>query len=102
MSAVESDFPVVPLMLQHGTSVLDSSQNQPLVLHRLWGPTGQTLHLPLTCCSVSSLAPCIPMFTPRFPFVGLTCAWALSLHVHPGIEFSHCGPTLHTNGLMDL
>lgn len=77
MSTVESDFPVgaflVPWTLQHGTSVLDSYQNQPLVLHRLWGPTGQALHLPLTCCSVSSLAPRIPMFTPRFPFVGLTC-----------------------------
>lgn len=82
MSAVESDFPVVPLMLQHGTSVLDSSQNQPLVLHRLWGPTGQTLHLPLTCCSVSSLPPRIPMFTPRFSFVGLTCVPGPSPYTH--------------------
>lgn len=77
MSALESDFPVgaflVPWMLQRGTSVPDSDESQPLVLHRLWGRTGQTLHLPLTCCSVSSLTPRIPVFTPRFPFVGLMC-----------------------------
>lgn len=76
VSAVESDFPVgaflVPWTLQHGTwswtlTSLATGFAQAVGAHRADLAPAPDL---LLCLLTGSR---IPRFTPRFPFVGLTC-----------------------------
>lgn len=98
MSVVESDLPIWGLPCPMDSPVWDASpgflpdsaigfaqaveagradlcpRGRPL-------PPGQTLCLPLTCCSVSSPTPASPCLPPTFPFVGLrVCLGPLPTH----------------------